>query len=202
MNKWKADDITLRLSTRTAIDDITRADVDALVASLARFGYDVTITNDGDLQFIQIWLGNEDEIIEKRNKMKTKRNLSGIYFRAKNEETGKFDNVVFEDLTEQQQDEMMNNRSEEWLKSLAQNLANTINHLGGKIDGISQYMTTTQARFFQDFGVRKLEDMIVDVQKDNPIIEAQCTSYNQAVNDMIKYVRTEIYKYYVTREIK
>ena len=48
-----------------------------------------------------------------------KRGLSGIYFRAKNEETGKFENFVFEDLSEEKQDEMMNGRSEEWLKSLA-----------------------------------------------------------------------------------
>lgn len=66
--------------------------------------------------------------------MKTKRNLSGIYFRAKNEETGKFDNVVFEDLTGQQQDEMMNGRSEEWLKSLAKQLANTLNNIGEQFD--------------------------------------------------------------------
>lgn len=56
--------------------------------------------------------------------MKTKRSLSDIYFRVKNEEIKKFDNVVFEDLSEQQQDEMMNGRSEEWLKSLAKQLAN------------------------------------------------------------------------------
>lgn len=65
--------------------------------------------------------------------MKTKRNLSGIYF-SKNEETGKFDNVVFEDLTEQQQDEMMDGRSEEWLKSLAKQLANTLNSIGEQFD--------------------------------------------------------------------
>lgn len=62
--------------------------------------------------------------------MKTKRNLSGIYFRTKNEETGKFDNIVFEDLSEYQQNEMMNDRSEEWLKSLAKQLANTLNNIG------------------------------------------------------------------------
>lgn len=62
--------------------------------------------------------------------MKTKRNLSGTYFIAKNEETGEFDNVVFEDLSEQQQDEKMNGRSAEWLKSLAKQLANTLNNIG------------------------------------------------------------------------
>ncbi len=65
--------------------------------------------------------------------MKTKRNLSGIYFRAKNPE-GKFENVVFEDLSEQQQDEVMNERPEEWLKSLSKQLANTLNDVGEIFD--------------------------------------------------------------------
>ena len=69
--------------------------------------------------------------------MKTKRNLSGIYFRAKNEETGKFDNVVFEDLTTEQQDEIMNDRPLEWLKSLSKQLADTINNIGNQFDLIS-----------------------------------------------------------------
>lgn len=63
-----------------------------------------------------------------------KRGLSGIYFRAKNEETGKFENFVFEDLTEEQQDEMMNGRSEEWLKSLSKQLANTIRTIGDQFN--------------------------------------------------------------------
>ena len=66
--------------------------------------------------------------------MKTRRNLSGIYFRSKNEETGKYENVVFEDLSEKEQDEMMNGRSEEWLKSLAKQLSNTINSIGDQLD--------------------------------------------------------------------
>ena len=67
--------------------------------------------------------------------MKTKRNLSGIYFPiVKNEETGELHNVVFEDLSEQQQDEIMKGRSEEWLKSLAKQLANTLNNIGEQFD--------------------------------------------------------------------
>ena len=63
-----------------------------------------------------------------------KRGLSGIYFRAKNEETGKFENFVFEDLSEEKQDEMMNGRSEEWLKSLAKQLASTLRAIGDQFD--------------------------------------------------------------------
>lgn len=66
--------------------------------------------------------------------MKTKRNLSGIYFRSKNEKTNKFDNIVFEDLTEEEQDKMMDGRDLDWIKSLAKQLANTINMLGEQFD--------------------------------------------------------------------
>ncbi len=66
--------------------------------------------------------------------MKVERNLSGIYFRAKNAESGKFENKVFENLTEQQQDEVMMNREKEWVKALAKQLANTINIIGEQFD--------------------------------------------------------------------
>jgi hypothetical protein len=66
--------------------------------------------------------------------MKERRNLSGIYFRSKNELTEKYDNVVFEDLTEEEQDKMMEGRGEEWLKSLAKQLANTLNNIGEQFD--------------------------------------------------------------------
>ena len=71
--------------------------------------------------------------------MKTKRNLSEIYFRVKNKETGEYDNIVFEDLIEEQQDEMLDDRSEEWLKSLAKQLANTINNIGEQFDIVRKY---------------------------------------------------------------
>ncbi len=66
--------------------------------------------------------------------MKERRNLSGMYFRSKNEETGKWDNVCFEDLTTEEQDEQLNGRNEEWLKSLVKGLANTLNEIGDQFD--------------------------------------------------------------------
>jgi hypothetical protein len=66
--------------------------------------------------------------------MKTKRNLSGIYFRSKNEETGKYENVVFEDLSETEQDNILDVKSIEFIKSLAKQLASTINHIGDNFD--------------------------------------------------------------------
>lgn len=62
--------------------------------------------------------------------MKVRRNLSGIYFRSKNEETGKFDNVVFEDLTETEQDKYLENQTVNWYKSMIKKLSNTINEIG------------------------------------------------------------------------
>ena len=66
--------------------------------------------------------------------MKEKRNLSGIYFRIRNKETGKFDNIVFEDLSEEEQNRFMEERDKEWLKSLAKQLANTINKISEQFD--------------------------------------------------------------------
>lgn len=74
-----------------------------------------------------------------KNNLKTKRNLSGIYFRFKNEsgenESGEYENRAFEDLPEKEQDEILNSKSDnEWLKSLIKQLANTINTLGEQFD--------------------------------------------------------------------
>ena len=65
---------------------------------------------------------------------KTRRNLSGVYFRIENKDTGKYENVVFEDMNDLQQDEVMNDRSEEWLRSLIKTLANTLNEIGDGLD--------------------------------------------------------------------
>lgn len=69
--------------------------------------------------------------------MKTQRNLSGIYFRSKNEETGKWENVVFEDLSEEDQDDRMDGKDIEWIKSLVKQLANTINRIAERFDIIA-----------------------------------------------------------------
>ena len=62
-----------------------------------------------------------------------KRNLDGIYFRMKNEE-GKWDNICFSDLTDEQKDEVMKNRSEEWLKEMCRVLADVIKNIGDQFD--------------------------------------------------------------------
>jgi hypothetical protein len=61
-----------------------------------------------------------------------KRNLDGVYFRIDTEY------ICFSDLTEDQQDNVMENRSEEWLKSMCKHLANTIREIGDQFDLIKE----------------------------------------------------------------
>ena len=60
--------------------------------------------------------------------MDMRRNLDGVYFRFGTE------NICFSDLSEEQQEEVMNNRSEEWLKSLCKRLAEVIKEMGDQFD--------------------------------------------------------------------
>ena len=64
---------------------------------------------------------------------KMQRNLDGVYFRIK-EPDGFYNNVCFSDLTESEQDEIMQNRPEEWLKSLCKILAAALREVGDQFD--------------------------------------------------------------------
>lgn len=66
--------------------------------------------------------------------MKIKRNLSGIYFRSKNTETNKWDNICFEDLSRDKQVEYLSEKPIEWICSLVLQLADTINEIGDNFD--------------------------------------------------------------------
>jgi len=66
--------------------------------------------------------------------MKERRNLSGIYFRSQNPESGKWENVVFEDLSEEEQNKKLESGDRKWVESLAKQLANTINDIGNQLD--------------------------------------------------------------------
>ena len=61
-----------------------------------------------------------------------KRNLDGVYFRIGTE------NICFSDLTEEQQDEIMSGRNEEWLKSLCKILAKAIREIGDQFDVVCE----------------------------------------------------------------
>lgn len=63
------------------------------------------------------------------------RNLDGVYFRVERE--GQWVSLCFSDLTEEQMDAVLGNRSTEWLKSLCVILGKTIRRLGDDLDIIS-----------------------------------------------------------------
>jgi len=62
-----------------------------------------------------------------------KRNISGIYFRYKNEK-GEFENRVFEDLPDADQDKIVNGRDNDYLKSLAKMLAKRLREVADEFD--------------------------------------------------------------------
>lgn len=63
---------------------------------------------------------------------KEQRNLSGIYFRVKR--PAGFKNVCFEDLSADEQRQVVADYDKERLFSLAQLLANTLNEIGNHFD--------------------------------------------------------------------
>ena len=62
-----------------------------------------------------------------------RRNLDGVYFRIGT------DNICFSDLTEEQMYEMMEDRSEKWLKSLCIILAQSLKKIGDQFDIIQDH---------------------------------------------------------------
>lgn len=61
--------------------------------------------------------------------MKTKRNLSGVYFRVEME-PNKWQNYCIEDLPEDKIDWILQQHDKEWLINLVKILCNTINEIG------------------------------------------------------------------------
>jgi hypothetical protein len=64
------------------------------------------------------------------------RNLDGVYFRIKRDD--KWQNICFSDLTENERNKMMKDRSVEWLQSLCNILANKIKEIGDQFDLICE----------------------------------------------------------------
>lgn len=60
------------------------------------------------------------------------RDLDGIYFRVKRD--GKWDNVCFSDLTDEEMDVVLEGRDTEWLKSVCKILGRTIKRIGDKFN--------------------------------------------------------------------
>lgn len=60
------------------------------------------------------------------------RNLDGIYFRVKREE--KWQNVCFSDLSDTEMEDVLKDRTEEWLKNMCKILGRTIKYIGDELD--------------------------------------------------------------------
>lgn len=60
------------------------------------------------------------------------RNLDGVYFRMNR--NGKYENVCFSDLTEEEQDDVMNGRNEKWLRSMCKILAGFLHDIGDEFN--------------------------------------------------------------------
>ena len=61
-----------------------------------------------------------------------KRDLDGVYFRTLRDE--KWCDICFSDLTEEERRKVMETRSIEWVKDLANILANAIRDIGDQLD--------------------------------------------------------------------
>ena len=66
-----------------------------------------------------------------------KRNLDGVYFRV--ERNGKWENICFSDLTKEERNNVMLGKSEVWLRSLCDILADTIKDIGNMFDLVGGY---------------------------------------------------------------
>lgn len=60
------------------------------------------------------------------------RELDGCYFRV--ERNGKWQNICFSDLTEQERGKVMTGKGEPWLSSLAEHLATRLRAIGDELD--------------------------------------------------------------------
>ena len=65
-----------------------------------------------------------------------KRNLDGVYFRVLRD--GKWDNICFSDLTQEEMETVMEGRDEDWLKSLCIRLGSTNRNIGDTFDILSE----------------------------------------------------------------
>lgn len=60
------------------------------------------------------------------------RNLDGVYFRVKRND--KWENICFSDLSDDEMEEVMQNRTDEWLKNMCKILGHTIKNIGDQLD--------------------------------------------------------------------
>nr|DAK07329.1 MAG TPA: hypothetical protein [Bacteriophage sp.] len=67
----------------------------------------------------------------------TNRNLDGCYFRIRRGE--KYENLCFSDLTRNEQEELLKDKSPEYIQELAIRLAETLRQIGDQFDLIGGF---------------------------------------------------------------
>lgn len=60
------------------------------------------------------------------------RNLDGVYFRVKR--GGKCQSICFSDLTEDEMDDILRDKKEDWLRNMCKILGGTIKNIGEQLD--------------------------------------------------------------------
>lgn len=62
------------------------------------------------------------------------RNLSGIFIRFKNPETGRWENWTIEDIPAEERRKILEGRDKEWLVRLSMSLSDTLRKVGDQFD--------------------------------------------------------------------
>jgi hypothetical protein len=73
-----------------------------------------------------------DNLIAEWEKEVEFRNLDGVYFRV--HRNGKWQNICFSDLTEEEKDKMLESKNSQWLRNLCKALGSTIRRIGDQLD--------------------------------------------------------------------
>lgn len=68
--------------------------------------------------------------------MKQQRNLDGVYFRVKRENG--YEAICFSDLTNEERNEILTGRENEWLAQMCRILADTIYSIGEQFDIVGE----------------------------------------------------------------
>lgn len=76
--------------------------------------------------------------------IKEARQISGVFFRFQNPDTGKWETRVFEDLPESEQDRVMEGREVGWIKSIAKIMANRLYEICEQFDITAVNHTTNE----------------------------------------------------------
>lgn len=127
---------------------------------------------------------------------KEKYNLSGMYFRVQNQETEKWESVTFEDLTLPQQEEILRNKNEEYLKQMIFILSDTLHEMGkerNEAKTIFESMIDSEKEKFEDyilfgrFDSYLVDGMIEAIEDMDGVNEFNCK--DSPLYNMLKFIQ-------------